>query len=78
MSEKITRLKLPVNNEIHNYFIAGDWHTRAVHNPSLNIMLKHAERIPRASRALIINGDFIDAPHLMKKQDGCTPPPTPM
>lgn len=54
---------------ITSTFIAGDWHTSALHKPTYNILKKHALSLPPQMRNLIINGDFIDACHLMKRGD---------
>lgn len=64
---KISKIKAPVKGEISTYFIAGDWHTDAMHIPSFNIMLKMAKKLKKEKRKLIINGDFLDAPHLMAR-----------
>ncbi len=64
---KISEIKAPVKGEIFTYFIAGDWHTEALHEASFKIMLSMARKIPKKKRKLIINGDFLDAPHLMSR-----------
>lgn len=68
MSPKVLRVSKPASKgEIDTYFIAGDWHEEFCHEPSVNILIQHAQLIPRKNRKLIINGDFIDLPHLMTK-----------
>lgn len=66
---KVTRLSLPKSG-VDNYIVAGDWHTDHIHTPSLEILKKYALTLPKQRRALIINGDFIDAEFLMKKNEG--------
>lgn len=53
-------------------FIAGDWHSGALNKATYNILKKHALTLPPEMRNLIINGDFLDANHLMKRGDGFT------
>jgi hypothetical protein len=65
----ITGLDLPVNR-LAGAFIAGDWHLKdGIDWASVNILLKHAETVPPEFRNLIINGDYLDAPFLMKNKD---------
>ena len=66
---KITRIKTPVKGKTDFYFIAGDWHFEAMDKPSYSIMCQHAKTIPKNQRKLIINGDFLDAEFLMKKNE---------
>lgn len=64
---KISELQLPSKGEISTYFIAGDWHTEAMSISCFKIMLAMASTLPKKKRKLIINGDFLDAPHLMPR-----------
>ena len=64
---KVTKLDLPSSGKIDHYFIAGDWHTQALNIPSFKILIEHAKLFPESQRKLIINGDFLDCPHLMKR-----------
>lgn len=64
---RITEIKAPVKNKILTYFIAGDWHSETMHLPSFEIMIKMARKMAKKNRRLIINGDFLDAPHLMAR-----------
>lgn len=66
---KIPEIKPPSKGKVNTYFIAGDWHSLYLNQSSLNIMLDHAYLIPRENRKLIINGDFLDAEHLMAKNE---------
>jgi len=66
---KITTVKLPPKGEYHNYIIAGDWHSHALHKASYEILKQYALRIPPHLRCLIINGDFLDCPHLMARDE---------
>ena len=65
----ISELKLPSKGEINTYFIAGDWHIDHLDWPCLDIMIKTARKFFRnkKDRRLIINGDFLDAAHLMAR-----------
>lgn len=65
---KITKMAAP-SKGITSTFIAGDWHTGALNKPTFNIMLEHAKSLPPDMRNLIINGDFLDAAHLMKRDE---------
>lgn len=64
---KVTNLKLPKRNEIHNYIIAGDWHSFDVSEISVELLIKYAKKLPKKHRKLIINGDFIDVPYFMAR-----------
>jgi len=64
---KISELKLPVKGKVDTYFIAGDWHSEAMSLPCLKIMLSMASSLKKKDRKLVINGDFLDAPHLMPR-----------
>lgn len=64
---KISRIEAPAKGEINTYFIAGDWHSEAMSQSSFKIMLSMARKIPKKRRKLIINGDFLDAAHLMAR-----------
>ena len=64
---KVTKLNLPERGKIDHYFIAGDWHTQALSIPTFKILIEHAKLFPESQRKLIINGDFLDCPHLMKR-----------
>lgn len=63
---RIAKMRTP-DKGITSTFIAGDWHSGALHKPSYNILKKHALSLPPDMRNLIINGDFIDAAHLMER-----------
>jgi len=67
---KVNRLKLPAKGKVDTYFIAGDWHSLHVDAASCEILLQLAQRVPKKRRKLVINGDFVDAEHLMKRGDG--------
>jgi len=64
---KITYVKPPRKGEISTYFIAGDWHSEHMSLPTFDIMLQVAKKLPKSKRKLIINGDFMDCPHLMPR-----------
>ena len=66
---KITKIKAPVKGQISTYFIAGDWHIDHMDWPAFDIMLKTARKFfkNKKDRKLIINGDFLDAAHLMAR-----------
>lgn len=65
---KVTTVNLPQGKEeIHNYVIAGDWHSQFINDHCYTIIKQFGLTLPEESRALIINGDFLDAPFLMKK-----------
>jgi predicted phosphodiesterase len=49
------------------WFVASDWHSFNLHQPSFNILINHANTLPKSQRNLIINGDFLDTPYLMPK-----------
>ena len=70
MGSKITKIKTPKKDEVHTYIVAGDWHTENLCLSTYKNMIAFAKKIPKESRRLIINGDFLDAPHLMKKDEG--------
>lgn len=65
--DKINTIKAPKKGEVHHYFIASDFHTDKMHQPSYEIMLRHAQLLPPDNRRLIINGDFLDCEHLMQR-----------
>ena len=67
---KITKIKAPVKGQISTYFIAGDWHIDHMDWPAFDIMLKTARKFfkNKKDRKLIINGDFLDAAHLMARR----------
>lgn len=65
---KIAQMALP-SKGISSAFIAGDWHFKALNKPTFNILLDHARSLPPDMRNLIINGDFLDACHIMKRAD---------
>ena len=67
--DKITRLDLPKGTAINTYHIASDWHSFNMHKPSYNILVEHALDFPVSKRKLIINGDFLDIPYGMKKNE---------
>jgi len=50
-------------------FIIGDVHTNAMCKKTYSILKQHALALPPDMRNLIINGDFLDAQHLMKRGD---------
>jgi len=66
---KVNRIKLPPKGQIDTYFLASDWHSFYLHKPSFKILCKAALKIPKKHRKLIIDGDFLDAEHLMGKKD---------
>ena len=63
---KLTKIEAPVKG-ISTVFIAGDWHSEALDIPTYKILKTHASLLPKEQRTLIINGDFLDACHLMAK-----------
>lgn len=67
---KVNRLDLPKRGMIDSYFIANDWHSYYLHGPSYRILCKAAKKIPKKQRKLILNGDFLDCEHLMKRGEG--------
>lgn len=67
--DKVTQLELPTSGT-HIYHIAGDWHSFSLHKPTYNILIDHALLLPKNQRRLIINGDFVDIPYGMKKNEG--------
>ena len=66
---KVVKIPTPKKGAIDSYFIAGDWHSHHIHDPSYKILKKASLRIPKKQRRLIINGDFLDCEHLMKKSE---------
>lgn len=62
-------LKTPKNGP-QVWFVASDWHSFALHKPSYNILINHAMLLPKEQRNLIINGDFLDTPYFMPKNEG--------
>lgn len=64
---KVTKLDLPKSGEMFHYFIGGDWHSKALNAPTYKILKNHAKLFPKGQRKLIINGDFLDCPHLMSR-----------
>lgn len=62
---RVKKVPLPKKNEVATYFIASDWHTNAMHEPTFKILLKHARLVPKKQRSLVIGGDFVDCLHLM-------------
>lgn len=63
---KIAKMRAP-SKGFTTAFIAGDWHTETLNMPTYNIMKAHALSLPPEMRNLIINGDFLDAPHIMPR-----------
>lgn len=63
---KISKMATP-SKGIASTFIAGDWHSGHLHQESFNILIEHAKSLPPSMRNLIINGDFLDAGHLMPR-----------
>lgn len=64
---KINKLRLPTKGNMHHYVIAGDWHAKYLDQRSFEALLKYGESLPKENRALIINGDFLEADFLMLK-----------
>lgn len=64
----IHELKLPKQNQM--WFIQSDWHASNLHIPTYNISINHALSVPEEHRNLIIDGDFLDTPYFMPKDDG--------
>lgn len=62
-------LKIKPLNKVHHFVVASDFHSEHTHLPSLNIMLKLAERIGKKKVSIIILGDFLDVPYFMKKDE---------
>lgn len=52
---------------MHHYVIAGDWHARFLCQNTFEKLLKFSETLPRENRALIINGDLLEADFLMPR-----------
>lgn len=66
--ERTTVLKLPPKGKIDHYFVASDIHSEFMHKASWKILKQHALEIkPKKRRKLIINGDFLEAVHMMMK-----------
>ena len=63
---KISKM-LPPAKEFTSCFIAGDWHTESLNSATYSILKQHALLLPKKHRNLIINGDFLDAPHIMPR-----------
>lgn len=57
----------PPSKGISSSFIAGDWHSGALNTKTFNILIEHAKSLPPDMRNLIINGDFLDASHIMAR-----------
>ena len=66
---KITKIDLPKKGQIHNYFIASDWHSFHLNMACYRTLLRHAKHFPKVDRRLIINGDFLDTWYFMAKND---------
>jgi predicted phosphodiesterase len=50
-----------------HFIVASDWHSYFVHQASLDILKKMAIKLGKNKTSLIILGDFLDVPYLMKK-----------
>ena len=66
---KVTKINLPKSGNINHYFIASDWHSETLNLPTYKVLKQHALLFPKGQRKLIINGDFLDCPHFMKRSD---------
>lgn len=66
---KVTKLNIPKKGDIHHYFIASDWHSDTLNIPTYKVLKQHSLLFPKGQRRLIINGDFLDCPHLMHRSD---------
>lgn len=62
-------LKIDATKKIQHFIIASDWHSEHVHLPSFEILIKLAEKLGVNKTSLIILGDFLDVPYLMKKDE---------
>lgn len=62
-------LKIEVSKKIQHFIVASDWHSEHIHLPSFEILLKLAEKLGANKTSLIILGDFLDVPYLMKKDE---------
>lgn len=60
---RITQLKLPSRNS-HKYIITGDWHSEYVCEETVSALIRLGKT---GNFRLVINGDFLDAEPLMKK-----------
>jgi UDP-2,3-diacylglucosamine pyrophosphatase LpxH len=69
LMEKITKVDLPKRGQIHNYFVASDWHSFHLNMDCYRALLRHAKHFPKSERRLIINGDFLDIWYFMKRND---------
>ena len=58
-------LKTP--KEPQMWFFISDLHSRHLHLPTFNILLKHSQLLPKKQRNLIIGGDFLDLAEFMPK-----------
>ena len=67
--DKITKVELPRKNQIHNYFVASDWHSFHLNKACYHTLLRHAKHFDKKDRRLIINGDFLDIWYFMKKNE---------
>lgn len=68
---KVTRVRIPSKGKTHTYLIAGDWHTKALCPDTYSIFKQHLKLIKQRTGEkprIIINGDFLDCPHLMGKK----------
>jgi 3',5'-cyclic AMP phosphodiesterase CpdA len=63
---KISKMAAP-SKGISSTFIAGDWHSNHLSTSTFNILIDHAKSLPPDMRNIIINGDFLDAGHLMAR-----------
>lgn len=67
---KIHTLALPKTG-VEKWYIGGDWHSEHLHKPSYRILIDHALLTTKnkLERRLIINGDFLDIPYGMAKNE---------
>lgn len=63
---KIEKMNAPAKG-FSTAFITGDWHSGTMNMPTYKILKAHALTLPKEMRNLIINGDFLDAPHIMPR-----------
>lgn len=66
---KVTKLNTPNKGKVDHYFLASDWHSKALNKPTYKMLKHHAKMFPKSQRKLIINGDFLDCPHFMRRSD---------
>lgn len=70
--DKVTHAPAPKKRHRDFVFFVSDLHCHALHEPTYNIFLQHlrmVERLRKTKAVVVIGGDFLDAPFLMKKKN---------